>query len=223
MDNESEHSASTRAEAQPETPKPPPTPPTQERVRSPPRPSHSRSSSGSGLPPQLQSLRPASLPAPSNMRPPQRHPTPPSNEAAERSRALREALIAAEAQRAREVVNSPIEIPPDPSDSSDEPADPREAELLRLVAASTPSHRSAWKKNSKAWQVFYNRRERRAGQVGPEPISEEGNYVLDDFNPQADRRFNTIPDSDVTDEDGSEGESFGAFNLRFSHIALHCR
>ncbi|KAI0722228.1 hypothetical protein C8T65DRAFT_135304 [Cerioporus squamosus] len=211
MDNESEHSANTRVEAQPEPPKPTP-PPTQNRVRSPPRPSHSRSSSGSGLPPHLSLLRPASLPAPSAMRPPQRHPTPPSNEAAERSRALREALVTVEAQRARAAVESPIEIAPDESYAPEEPADPREAELLRLVAASTPSHRSAWKKNSKAWQVFYNRRERRAGQVGPEPISEEGNYVLDDFDPQAGRRFNGVPDSDVTDEDGSEDDKWTSTN-----------
>ncbi|TFK81512.1 hypothetical protein K466DRAFT_336123 [Polyporus arcularius HHB13444] len=211
MDNESEHSVGARAEAQQEPPKPAPPRPTQERVRSHPRPSHSRSSSGSALPPQLALLRPASLPAPSTMRPPQRHPTPPSNEAAERSRALREALVAVEAQGARGI-ESPIEIAPEQSGAGEEPSDPREAELLKLVAASTPSHRSAWKKNSKAWQVFYNRRERRAGQVGPEPISEEGNYVLDDFDPQASHHFNGVPDSDVTDEDGSEDDKWTSTN-----------
>ena len=55
---------------------------------------------------------------------------------------------------------------------------------MRLVAARTPSRLSAWKKNSKAWQVFLSRREWRAGEVGPEPISED-NYVLDDFAPSS--------------------------------------
>jgi hypothetical protein len=35
--------------------------------------------------------------------------------------------------------------------------DPREAEILKLVAANTPSHRGAWKKDSRAWQLFVSR------------------------------------------------------------------
>ena len=203
MDNESEQSANSRIDPPFEQPTPPPS--TTERVRSPPRSSHSRSSSNSGLPPQLSSLRPASLPAPSVMRPPSRNPTPPSAETAERSKALRESLTAPDSARA-EVVQSPVEIAPE--NGREKPTDPREEELLRLVAASTPSHRSAWKKNSKAWQVFLSRRERRAGEVGPEPISEEGNYVLDDFAPQQLHHSNGVPDSDVTDEDEDDGKFF---------------
>ncbi|KAI0751553.1 hypothetical protein C8Q80DRAFT_1157901 [Daedaleopsis nitida] len=208
MDNESEHSASTRSELPVEHSKIASSVPA-EPVRAPPRPSHSRSSSKSSLPPQLSSLRPASLPAPSAMRAPQRHPTPPANETAERTRALREALVSKDAQRTRdEVVESPIENAPERGDTPQESLDPREAEILRLVAASTPSHRSAWKKNSKAWQVFLSRRERRAGDIAPPPISEEGSYVLDDFDPQAGRYFNGVADSDVTDDDDTEDDKW---------------
>lgn len=48
----------------------------------------------------------------------------------------------------------------------------REAEILRLVNAGTPSHRSAWKKDSKAWQLFTNKAERTA-RDGSDTINEE--------------------------------------------------
>lgn len=38
-----------------------------------------------------------------------------------------------------------------------EQLDPQEEEILKLVAANTPSHRSAWKRDSKAWQLFVSR------------------------------------------------------------------
>ena len=206
MDNESEHSAGSRAELPAaEQPKTPPPHAKAERVRTSSRPLHGRSLSHSGLPPQLQSLRPASLPVPSTMHPPPaRYVTPPSTETAERSKALRESLVS-ESTRL-EVVEPPVEIPEE-EPIPDEPRDPREEEILRLVAASTPSHRSAWKKNSKAWQLFLSRRERKAGEVGPpEAIMEESNYVLDDFDPQLGRRFNSVAGSDTTDDDDGEGE-----------------
>ncbi|KAI0650239.1 hypothetical protein C8Q79DRAFT_998129 [Trametes meyenii] len=201
MDNESDHAASTRVDAPPEQSKS--TPVLSERPRAPVRRSHDRSSSNSGLPPMLSSLRPASLPAPSAMRPPVRHP---AADSSERTRSLRESLIAAEANSTRpDAVESPIEITPERQRDADEFADPREAEILRLVAASTPSHRSAWKKNSKAWQLFLSRRERRASTEEPDAISEEGSYTaLDDFDPQPRRGFNGIADSDVTDEDDED-------------------
>ncbi|KAL1937721.1 hypothetical protein VTO73DRAFT_12874 [Trametes versicolor] len=198
MDNETEHAAATRMDVPVEQPKP--SPANSERSRTPTRQSHSRSSSNSGLPPMLASLRPASLPAPSSMRPPIRHS---ATESAERTRSLRESLIATEANSARpDVVDSPIEIKQEVEHGS-ENADPREEEILRLVAASVPSHRSGWKKNSKSWQLFLNRRERRPTEVDPEAISEEGSYtVLDDFDPHPRHgSFNGVADSDVTDED----------------------
>ena len=51
--------------------------------------------------------------------------------------------------------------------------------------------------------------------MGPEPISEEGNYVLDDFDPQAGRQFNGVADSDVTDEDDNDGQ-FCSFYVTLS-------
>ncbi|KAA1466459.1 hypothetical protein DENSPDRAFT_925878 [Dentipellis sp. KUC8613] len=105
----------------------------------PPRPvhAHRRSTSGSSLPPYLSSLRPASLPAPSSMRavlpaPPQAPaPAPPVNG---------DGAPATESKK------------PD-----EEPLSPREAELLRLVAADMPSHRNGWRRDSKAWQTFVTR------------------------------------------------------------------
>ncbi|KAI0637989.1 hypothetical protein C8Q77DRAFT_1153680 [Trametes polyzona] len=204
MDNETEHSARTRMDVLPEQPRS--SPATPERSRTPTRHSHSRSSSSSGLPPEFASLRAASLPAPSAMRPLPRHSV---TDPAERTRSLRESLLAVEANSSRpDAVESPIEIKPEQNGDGDEITDPREADLLRLVAASVPSHRSAWKKNSKAWQLFLNRRERKANEIGPETISEEGNYtVVDDFDPHPRRRgFNGVADSDVTDEDDEEDQ-----------------
>lgn len=37
----------------------------------------------------------------------------------------------------------------------------RDVEILKLVAANTPSHRGAWKPNSKAWQTFVRRQDNR--------------------------------------------------------------
>lgn len=204
MDNETEHSASTRIDVPPEPPKASPAP--SERSRTPTRQSHSRSSSNSGLPQMLVSLRPASLPAPSAMRPPVRHV---ATEPAERTRSLRESLLTAEANSTRpDVVDSPIATEQPPLEDEEDP-DPREAEIMRLVAASVPSHRNGWKKNSKSWQMFLSRRERKASEAEPDAISEEGSYaaVLDDFGGQPRRNgFNGVADSDATDED-DDGQS----------------
>ncbi|KAI0824728.1 hypothetical protein BC628DRAFT_1538167 [Trametes gibbosa] len=199
MDNETEHSATTRIDVSAEPPKASPAP--SERSRTPTRQSHSRSSSNSGLPQMLSSLRPASLPVPSAMRPPLRHS---GTESAERTRSLRESLLAVESHSTRpDAIDNPIEIKPPSDEEDEEEADPREAEIMRLVAASVPSHRSGWKKNSKSWQMFLSRRERKASEVEQDAISEEGNYaVLDDFDAQPHRNgFNGVADSDVTDED----------------------
>lgn len=39
----------------------------------------------------------------------------------------------------------------------DEPLSFHEAEIMKLVAANTPSHRGAWKKDSPAWKTFIRR------------------------------------------------------------------
>ncbi|CCM05581.1 uncharacterized protein FIBRA_07808 [Fibroporia radiculosa] len=130
-----------------------------------------------GLPSSLASLRPSSLPNMS-MRPP-RHgdiddrvephtdvasPTLPETRSSGRDRY----------QSAEDRVNSP---------------DPREAEILRLVAAGTPSHRHAWKRDSKAWQLFVNRQDRRSKEPGPVVIEEEeeGDSVVEYDGPRLGR------------------------------------
>jgi hypothetical protein len=47
-----------------------------------------------------------------------------------------------------------------------EAPDPQEQQILKLVAADTPSHRGAWKPNSKAWQLFVSRQGGKNGSAG---------------------------------------------------------
>lgn len=51
--------------------------------------------------------------------------------------------------------------------------DSQEAHVLNLVAASVPSHRSAWKRDSRAWQLYVERQGRRGRELGPVSIEEE--------------------------------------------------
>ncbi|ETW84015.1 hypothetical protein HETIRDRAFT_123713 [Heterobasidion irregulare TC 32-1] len=96
-----------------------------------------RSISGSGLPQSLSLLRPSSLPPPSNLR------------------ALPQPGAPASPNRGSPEPHSAFTSSGLPS--IEQPLSPREAELSRLVAAGTPSHRSAWKRDSKAWQLFVNK------------------------------------------------------------------
>ena len=62
-----------------------------------------------------------------------------------------------------------------------EQLDPQEEEILKLVAANTPSHRSAWKRNSKAWQLFVSRRRNGVpGALIPEEIEDSSGKVTND-------------------------------------------
>ncbi|KAH9948340.1 hypothetical protein B0H21DRAFT_777899 [Amylocystis lapponica] len=125
-------------------------------------PTRSRSASTSSLPSPFASLRPASLPTFSNVRPPPRE----APEERPRSEVVRDAVLSAKAEGKRPAVNGHHEDDP-------ETLDPREAEILRLVAASTPSHRSAWKRDSKAWQLFVNRQDKKPRDVDQDAIVEE--------------------------------------------------
>jgi hypothetical protein len=64
---------------------------------------------------------------------------------------------------------------------------------LKLVAADAPSHRGAWKKDSKAWQLFVRRQGGKGGHDGP-------------FIPEEDE---DDPDTFMTfkDDGDTEGES----------------
>lgn len=127
--------------------------PVQEPIRLARRPHRFRQTSNSGLPSSLSSLRPASLPAPSMMRRVIALDRPDSRA---RLQNVREAVLSppgadADVKR-RDVTEEVRELA-----EEDEVTDPREAEILRLVAASMPSHRSAWRKDSSAWRTFVNR------------------------------------------------------------------
>jgi len=63
-----------------------------------------------------------------------------------------------------------------------------DAELLRLVAADTPSHRGAWTPNSRAWQTFTRRQDSKElvkrSRIPEEGEETEETYQLarDDYN-----------------------------------------
>jgi hypothetical protein len=85
----------------------------------------------------------------------------------------------------------------DDADSEDsEPLDPRQAEILKLVAADTPSHRGAWKQDSRAWQLFVRRQGDKGHQSGsliPEETEDDtfGKYADNGFDGDSDPDFHT--------------------------------
>lgn len=140
-------------------------------VRAPVRPTRNRNTTRGGLPESLSSLRPASLPVASNVRtahqraPPPRLSPPPNVPAASTSRPRTPPIV-------QEIDGSPVTS--------------QDAEILRLVAADTPSHRGAWNKDSKAWQTFVRRHDDRTSDsenVLTEDSDEDSeNAMLDDDN-----------------------------------------
>jgi len=112
----------------------------------PSKPPRSRVASA-GLPSSLSSLRPISLPVPSAVRPPRLTETP--QDTSQSERAIQSSGSSYQGHTKRRKPSSDTEDPG--------PLDPREAEILKLVAADTPSHRGAWKKDSRAWQLFVSR------------------------------------------------------------------
>ncbi|TFY54961.1 hypothetical protein EVJ58_g8549 [Rhodofomes roseus] len=159
-------------------------------VASPSRRRRPRLQDAYGLPSSLSSLRPSSLPNIQNMRPP-------ITRRVESDRPRTQVKDSpGRAERARTNGDKPEDEPPLSPDS-------REAQILSLVAASVPSHRSAWKKDSKAWQVFVERQGRRSKELGPVSIEEEeesdstvqhdsarlGRY-MDEFDEYDDEAFN---------------------------------
>ncbi|KAI0700789.1 hypothetical protein BC835DRAFT_1518032 [Cytidiella melzeri] len=116
----------------------------------PPRRGSRRAASWSGLPSSFSTLRPSSLPMPSAIRPtaPVEH----SDDRA-RSQSIKTALLSpVDGEVKRREIHAPREL-----QEEEQVTDPHEAEILKLVAASTPSHRSAWKKDSSAWRTFVAR------------------------------------------------------------------
>ncbi|KIP07675.1 hypothetical protein PHLGIDRAFT_127453 [Phlebiopsis gigantea 11061_1 CR5-6] len=153
--------------------------PVQEPIRLARRPNRFRHSSGSGLPTSLSSLRPASLPAPSAMR---RVVAIDSIDDRARAQNVRDAVLASlpEADSKRRDVDEDVREFSEEAD--DEPTDVRETEILRLVAASMPSHRSAWKKDGAAWRTFVNRQKAQTRTIPEEDESSaaEGSAYYDE-------------------------------------------
>ncbi|KZT13055.1 uncharacterized protein LAESUDRAFT_27866 [Laetiporus sulphureus 93-53] len=158
-----------------------------------------------GLPSSLSALRPSSLPNVSNIRAPARR-VDDQRQDRPRSEIVREAVMSAGAASKRDEADEHIH-----EDDAEEVTDPREAEILRLVAASTPSHRSAWKRDSKAWQLFVNRQDRKSKEHAPAAIEEEGDESAAEYDGP---RLGQGVDMDVDDvTEGGERED----GLRANH------
>ena len=123
-------------------------------------------SNNKGLPESLVSLRPASLPLPSHIRPPRGHH---GADASGQTGQLPPRQARADTLQRK---SEPAKF------DDDEPLSITEAELLKLVAAGTPSHRGAWNRDGKAWQLFTRRHDDRTPFTGTIPEeSEEGEDV----------------------------------------------
>lgn len=125
------------------------------------RPRRQRPQNVDNLSTSFSGLRPASLPIPSLVRPSR-------NSLGLSTPTLslpRSSLPSQPASSVEDIPNSQMEN----SDEFRAPApDPK---MLELLAANTPSHRGAWKQESKAWQTFVKRRSER---YDSEAILEEG-------------------------------------------------
>ncbi|KAJ7872065.1 hypothetical protein B0H13DRAFT_2059786 [Mycena leptocephala] len=111
--------------------------PTQPRSSQPRRSTRRPPTDSTGLPESFKVLRPMSLPMPSNIIPPRRGPSPPVESS------ISEEDIGEEEEAEEEEV--------------DEELDSRDQEILKLVAANTPSHRGRWKKDSAEWRTLVSR------------------------------------------------------------------
>lgn len=125
----------------------------------PPRPITIKKRSQIAVGDAFHSLRPASLPAPSHVRPIR---SPPGVDSS--SSVL--ASLPKASSPTRTLPQSPNSEPPPPSLLTES-----DVELLRLVAADTPSHRGAWLQGSENWQSFTSNRNRKSEQ---EETDEDG-------------------------------------------------
>ncbi|KAK2465944.1 hypothetical protein APHAL10511_001585 [Amanita phalloides] len=97
-----------------------------------------------GLPSSFSSLRPLSLPAPSHVRPPL------SPHGADMS--FQNVMMSLPRQTSLDRHKRLVAGRQTLTEVPEEELDPRDAVILRLVAADTPSHRGAWKPDSEAWK-----------------------------------------------------------------------
>ncbi|KAF8345575.1 hypothetical protein F5887DRAFT_965708 [Amanita rubescens] len=104
-----------------------------------------KSLSNAGLPSSFSSLRPLSLPGPSQIRPPR---SPHGIDASSQNvmMSLPKQTTLDQQKRLLSAKHTTL------MDVPEEELDPRDAVILRLVAADTPSHRGAWRPDSEAWK-----------------------------------------------------------------------
>ena len=121
----------------------------------------------------FSSLRPSSLPNPSHIRPMRGQPHVDSSSHVILPRP--KVLITPTPGGSR---SPPLQYPQIPAE--------HDAELLRLVAADTPSHRGAWAPNSRAWRTFIRRQ---------------------DLKEDADRNGRILEEGEETEETDSDEES----------------
>ncbi|KIL70399.1 hypothetical protein M378DRAFT_67776 [Amanita muscaria Koide BX008] len=105
-----------------------------------------RSLASAGLPSSFMSLRPLSLPGPSHIRPMRSPHGVDSSSQTILSSLPRQSIL--DHQKLLFSHNHPL------AEASEDGLDSRDAVILRLVAADTPSHRGAWKPDSQAWKSF---------------------------------------------------------------------
>jgi len=123
----------------------------------------SRIASLGALPALLSSLRPTSLPPYSILH----------------SKGTEEPTTSASNSSALHTIPPALLLQEARSEYPEQP-DPQEEEILKLVAANTPSHRSAWKRNSKAWKLFVSRRRNGVpGALIPEETEDGSGQVAD--------------------------------------------
>ena len=96
----------------------------------------------------FSSLRPASLPNPSHMRPMRSQP---GVDSSSQGIMLNLPRVSGSTDNGNTI--------PRPAPTSPTPLTENDATLLRLVAADTPSHRGAWTPESRAWQMFTRRQD----------------------------------------------------------------
>jgi hypothetical protein len=135
-----------------------------------------------GLPTSLSLLRPTSLPAYASLQ---------TQITKQDSTFRTQAPTSEQLHTERIRHNTEVEAP-----------DPQEQEILKLVAANTPSHRGAWKPNSRAWQLFVSRQDGKVSSAGA-------------FIPEEVEVGTTVSDTDDSDDITS-----GWFFLPFDQVKL---
>ena len=117
--------------------------------------------SSAGLPQSFAALRPSSLPAPSNVRPPIRS----------IMNGKRKSNVDTSGKNTRGIrIERGVGGLRSSTGSSEKSFVPYQAELLKLVAADTPSHRGSWNQDSESWKIFDRKRESQSQKLS---VSEE--------------------------------------------------